>query len=164
MSICDDRRDLTLFGDQEPLKLTGPHRGIDGKVVLIRGSAFDLAGDRVKPPDALTYRSVRAGKHFRQHTVRISNRAMLVGQCCLTRLNGGYRRPGLFRHGFNLFIVPRNLGGHCFSYRSANLNVTAQWTDPHRSTRVRRFDNQVVADGHLYVSGMRKDEIARPDL
>ncbi len=75
--------------------------------VPIRGSAFDFVGDRVKPPDALTYRGMSAGKHFRQHTIGVSNRAMLVGQCCLTRLNGGYRWPGLFRHGFNLFIVSR---------------------------------------------------------
>src|SRR5947209_16779490 len=57
-----------------------------------------------------------------------------------------------------------NLGGHCFSYRSADLNVTAQRADPYRSTRVGRLDNQVVADGHLYVSRMREDEVARPDL
>jgi hypothetical protein len=107
VSICHDCGDLTLLGNEELLKLPGAHRGIDGKVVLIRGSTFDFVGDRVKPPDAFTYRGMSAGKHFRQDTVGVSNRVVLVGQCCLTRLNGGYRRPGLFRHGFNLFIVPR---------------------------------------------------------
>ena len=90
VSICHYRRNLTLLGNQELLKLPGTHGGIDAKVVLIRGCAFDFVGDRIKPPDALTYRSMSAGKHFRQHTVGISDRAMLVGQCCLTRLNGGY--------------------------------------------------------------------------
>jgi hypothetical protein len=79
VSICDDCRDLTLLGDQEPLKLTSAHRGIDGKVVLIWGSAFDFVSDRVKPPNALAYRGMSAGKHFRQDTVGVSNRAMFVG-------------------------------------------------------------------------------------
>jgi hypothetical protein len=96
VSICHDCRDLTLLGDQELLKLPGTHGGIYAKVVLIRGRAFDFVGDRVKSPDALTYRGMSAGKHFSQHTVGVSNRAMVVGQCCQARLNGGYRRPGLF--------------------------------------------------------------------
>jgi hypothetical protein len=29
---------------------------------------------------------------------------------------------------------------------------------------MRRFDNQIVADGHLYMSRMRKDEVARAEL
>ena len=107
VSICHDCGDLTLLANQELLKFTGAHGGIGGKVVPIWGSAFDFVGDRVKPPDALTYRGMSAGKHFRQHTIGVSNRAMLVDQCCLTRLNGGYRWSGLFRHGFNLFIVFR---------------------------------------------------------
>src|ERR1700761_5555241 len=73
VSICHDCGDLTLLGNQELLKFTGAHRGTDGEVVPIWGSAFDFVGDRVKPPDALTYCNMSAGKHFRQHMVGLSN-------------------------------------------------------------------------------------------
>jgi hypothetical protein len=52
VGICHDCGDLPLLGNQELLKFAGSHRGIDGEVVLIRGSTLDFVGDRVKPPDA----------------------------------------------------------------------------------------------------------------
>ena len=59
-----------------------------------------------------------AGKHLRQHAVGVGGRAVLAGQRRLPRPDGGYRRSGLFRHRFNLFVVPRWLASSaCHSGR-----------------------------------------------
>jgi hypothetical protein len=99
-------RDLSLFGNQERLKLTSAQRSVDASVFLVRRGAVDLGGDCVKPTDALAYRGMSAGKRFREDTISLSNRAVLTRESCLARLNGNYRKSGLLRHGFNLFIMP----------------------------------------------------------
>ena len=161
--VRNDYRDLVLLGKQEPLKLARAYGCVNGELDLVRHGPVDLGGDCVQPIHALAHRGMSAGKRFRQHLVGVGGRAVLLRQRGLACLNGGYRMPGLLRHGFNLLIPPTwaIIG---LSKWATDLHVAAQRADPHRGTQIGRFDDQVVADGHLHVSGMREDEIARPDL
>jgi len=105
--VCppDNCCDLPLFGDQERLKLTRPQGGVDASVCLARYGMVDFRGDRIQLADARTHRGMSTGNQFLQYLVRLSGHAVLAHQSCLTRLDGGYRKSGLLRHGFNLFCV-----------------------------------------------------------
>jgi hypothetical protein len=48
---------------------------------------------------------------------------VLAHQGCLTRLDGGYRKSGLLRHGFNLFCVffGPGTGGYCGSHSGRRI-------------------------------------------
>ncbi len=89
VSMRDDGRDLSLFGNQKPLQLTRAHRRIDGNAGLVRHCAVDLGGDRVQPADALAHCGVSAGQCVGQRSVGFGDRAVLTCQRCLSGLNGG---------------------------------------------------------------------------
>lgn len=113
--IRHDGRYLPLLGQQEPLELPHPQRGVDGQVPLAHDSAFDLLGDRVQAADAIPHCGVSAGNHLGQNAVSIGGRAVLLRELRLPRTKGGHRGSGLFRHRFNPFVVAGWLSDPGFS-------------------------------------------------
>ena len=149
--LRDDNGDRTLLRYEKPLEFTRSQWGIAGEFGLL--CALDFRGDHVESSHTLAHGLVCAGKHFGQHPVSVGNCAVLAGQCRLPLPQAATEDP-----------VPCDIMFNLLSQWSPNLHVAAQSADPHRCTRVGRFDNQVVADRHLDVSGVRKDQIAGPYL
>ena len=122
VSIRDDRRDLTLFGHQEPLKLARPHGVSTARSVLLRGSAFDLrrrsrrAAGRSPVSRRGRWQALPPAHGRRQQPCHVGwpvPPAAPEWRLPKVRLVPTWVQP--------LHRAQVNLGGHCFSYRSANL-------------------------------------------
>ena len=155
--------DLALLGDQEAGELRAPAGAV---LRLLGGRGLDLGCDRRRcgrmASTAIAWAPATASASSRSASARSPSRAARAAAptrgrppespCCAM----GRRVPRPDSRG--------QLTSTYRYHRAADRDARPQRADPDRRTGVRRLDDEVVADGHLDVAGVREDQITGANL